>query len=177
MSQQPRIPPLPESEWDETVGAVVSVTGPLNVFTTLARHPELFKAWIGLGTMLLINGTLPARDRELAILRAAHNGACVYEWTHHRRLGKDAGLSEDELTALEGGLDEYFWSPRDRAILSAADELHFSGALTDSSWGALTDHYDEKGLIELVMLIGHYQMLAYALNALGVQLETDDPSA
>src|SRR5256885_3449130 len=102
MSQQPRIPPLPESEWDETVGAVVSAIGPLNVFATLGRHPELFKAWIGLGSMLLMNGTLPARDRELAILRSAHNGACVYEWTHHQQLGRDAGLTEAELSALEG---------------------------------------------------------------------------
>ena len=173
MSQQPRIPPLPESEWDETVAGVVKATGPLNVITTIARHPDLFKAWIGLGTMLLTKGSLPARDRELAILRTAHNCACTYEWTHHAALGRDAGLTDGELTALESGLDEHFWAPRDRAIVSAADELHFAGTLNDVSWAALADHFDEPGLIELVMLIGHYEMIAYTLNALGVQLEAE----
>ncbi len=173
MPQQPRIAPLPESEWDETLAGVVSVIGPLNVITTLARHRELFKAWVGLGTMLLMNGTLPARDRELAILRTAHNAACTYEWAHHVALAKDAGLTDGEITALESGLDEHFWASRDRAIVAAADELHFSGTLNDASWAALADHFDETGLIELVVLIGHYQMLGYALNALGVRLEAD----
>ena len=171
MSQQPRIPPLPESEWDESVAGVVSAIGPLNVITTLARHPELFKAWIELGTMLLLKGTLPARDRELAILRTAHNAACGYEWTHHVSLGGDAGLTDAEITALESGLEEHFWAPRDRAIVAAADELHFAGTLNDASWAALTNHLDEREMIELVMLIGHYQMLGYALNSFGVQLE------
>lgn len=171
MSQEPRIAPLPESEWDETLSGVAQIIGPLNVITTLGRHPELFKAWIQLGTMLLTNGTLPARERELAILRSAHNGGCTYEWTHHVSIARHAGLTDEEITALENGLDEYAWAPADRAIVAAADELHFSGTLGDAGWYALADRFGERELIELVMLIGHYQMLAYALNAFGVQLE------
>jgi alkylhydroperoxidase family enzyme len=153
------------------VAGVVKAIGPLHVITTIARHRELFRAWIGLGTMLLTKGTLPARDRELAILRTAHNAACTYEWTHHVTPGRDAGLTDGEITALESGLDEHRWGPRDQAVVAAADELHFSGTLNDRSWAALTEHFDEPGLIELIMLIGHYQMIAYTLNALSVQLE------
>jgi AhpD family alkylhydroperoxidase len=169
--QTPRIAPLPESEWDETVAGVVSVTGPLNIFTTLGRHPDLFKSWIGFGTMLLIEGTLPARDRELAILRAAHNNGCTYEWTHHARLAHQAGLDDAEIAALTAGLDEHSWAPADRAVVAAADELHTTRTLSQASWEALSARFDERGMIELVILVGHYTMLAFALNALRVQPE------
>jgi AhpD family alkylhydroperoxidase len=171
--ETPRIKPLPENEWDETVAGVVSVTGPLNIFTTLGRHPELFKSWIGFGTMLLLEGRLPARDRELAILRAAHNNACTYEWTHHVRLGHDAGLNDAEIAALAAGLDEHPWAPADRAVVAAADELHTTKTLSGGSWASLSERFDEPGLIELVILIGHYTMLAFALNALNVQPEEE----
>lgn len=177
MSQEPRIAPLPQSEWDDTLAGVVSAIGPLNVVTTLGRHPELFKAWIGLGTMLLTRGTLPARDRELAILRTAHNGGCAYEWTHHVRIAQEAGLTDEEISALEYGLDEYAWAPADRMVVAAADELHFSGTLGDAAWNTLAERYEERELIELIVLIGHYQMLAYALNSFGVQLEADAKSS
>ncbi|HEX2314765.1 MAG TPA: carboxymuconolactone decarboxylase family protein [Thermomonospora sp.] len=167
--QPPRLAPLDESSWDEVLRGVVATTGPLNIFTTLGRHPELFRAWIGFGSMLLLGGTLSARERELAILRAAHNNDCAYEWDHHVRIGRDAGLTDEEITALAGELDAHAWAPEDWAIVAAADELHATSTLSDAVWSVLSRRLDERGLIELVMLIGHYQMLAYALNALRVQ--------
>ncbi|MFI6516660.1 carboxymuconolactone decarboxylase family protein [Spirillospora sp. NPDC050679] len=167
----PRIPPLPEGEWGEVLRAVVAATGPLNVFTTLGRHRELFDSWIGFGSMLLMKGTLSARVRELAILRTAHLRSCSYEWTHHHRLGLDAGLTEVEIAALRLDLDGHAWDGADRAVLAAVDELHERGTLGDAAWDALAGRFDERGLIELVILVGHYQMLAFALNALRVQAD------
>ncbi|MCW2940615.1 MAG: carboxymuconolactone decarboxylase [Actinomycetia bacterium] len=171
MPGTPRIKPLPENEWDTVLSAVASTTGPLNIFTTLGRHPDLFKAWIGFGSMLLLKGTLPPRDRELAILRTAHLSGCAYEWGHHVRIGGEAGLSGTEIAALAAGLDDHPWAPGDRAVVAAADELNATGTLGDATWSALAERFDERGLIELVILIGHYRMLAYGLNALRVQPE------
>ncbi|MFA1547510.1 carboxymuconolactone decarboxylase family protein [Actinomadura chokoriensis] len=167
----PRFDPLPEDEWDEVLQAVAATTGPLNVFTTLARHPELFRAWIGFGSMLLLKGTLGARDRELAILRTAHLRSCDYEWDHHRGLGRDAGLTEAEIAALRLDLDGHDWGDDDHMVLAAADELHASGTLSDATWTELATRFGERELIELVMLIGHYHMVAFTLNALRVQNE------
>lgn len=171
--ETPRVPPLPENEWDDVLKKLVGTTGPLNVFTTLGRHPELFRAWIGLGSMLLISGTLSPRVRELAILRAAHNNHCEYEWGHHTRLGRDAGLTDEEIAALRGALGAHPWAPDDWVVVAAADELHATATLSDAVWSALAERFDEPGLIELVILVGHYQMLAYALNALRVQPEEE----
>jgi AhpD family alkylhydroperoxidase len=167
----PRVDPLPEREWDDVVRAVTETIGPLNVITTLARHPELFRSWIGLGSMLLMNGTLAARDRELAILRTAHHRSCAYEWDHHRRVALDAGLTEEEIAALRKDPEEHGWSRGDRMVLAAADELHEGGTISDATWTELSARFGERELIELVMLIGHYHMVAFALNALRVQHE------
>ena len=151
--------------------AVTDTTGPLNVFTTLARHPSLFQSWIGLGSALLMGGLLPGRDRELAILRTAHHRSCEYEWAHHRGLALDAGLTGDEIDAIRRGLDDHPWGDDDRAVLAAADELHERATVTDATWAELSARFGERELIELVMLIGHYHMVALALNALRVQDE------
>ncbi|GAA2406948.1 hypothetical protein GCM10010191_13930 [Actinomadura vinacea] len=165
----PRVPPLPEAEWNETLKVVAATVGPLNIFTTLGRHRELFDSWLGFGSMLLLKGTLTGRVRELAILRTAHLASCEYEWAHHHRIGLDAGLAEAEIAALRLGLDEHPWDAADRAVLTAVDELHADGTLGDRTWAALAGRLGENELIELVVLIGHYHMLAFALNALRVR--------
>jgi 4-carboxymuconolactone decarboxylase len=167
----PRFDPLPEEEWDDVLKAVVATTGPLNIFTTLARHPGLFHSWIGFGSMLLTRGTLAARDRELAILRTAHHRSCDYEWDHHRGLALAAGLTEAEIAAVRLGPDGHDWGDGDRVVLTAADELHERGTIADATWTELSTRFGERELIELVMLIGHYHMVAFTLNALRVQNE------
>lgn len=167
----PRLHPLPEDAWDDVLKAVAATTGPLNIFTTLARHPDLFHSWIGFGSMLLMKGTLGDRDRELAIMRTAHHRSCGYEWDHHRGLALGAGLAEDEIAALALDIDAHDWSDDDRMVLTAADELHASGTLSDATWTELATRFGERELIELVVLIGHYHMVAFALNALRVQNE------
>jgi AhpD family alkylhydroperoxidase len=169
----PRLDPLPEEEWDDVLKAVVDSTGPLNIFTTLARHPKLFESWIGFGSRLLWTGTLPARDRELAILRTAHHRSCGYEWDHHRGIGLAAGLTEAEIAAIRLDLDRHSWGDEDRMVLTAADELHERGTICDATWTELSTRFGERELIELVMLIGHYHMVAFALNALRVQNEEE----
>ncbi|MGW0805309.1 carboxymuconolactone decarboxylase family protein [Nonomuraea sp. NPDC002799] len=159
----PRVEPLPSEEWDEFIRA-----NPYNVFATLARHPRLYREWLRFGGVLL-DGTLPARDRELAILRTAFHSGSAYEWAHHARLGRRAGLTEQEIESVRE--PDALWSVEDRLVLQVADDLHYAGDLTDATWAALCDRYDEAGRIELVMLVAHHRMLAMVLRTLRVQLE------
>ncbi|GIH99386.1 carboxymuconolactone decarboxylase family protein [Planobispora takensis] len=168
----PRVEPLPPEQWDPFLTRVVEGTGPYHVFTTLARHPALFQAWIGFGAALLY-GTLSARDRELAILRTAHHRGSAYEWAQHVRLAREAGLTDAEIEAVRTRGE---WSPADRLVLDVADELHARGDLADATWEALCARYDEPGRIELVMLVAHYDMLAVVLNTLRVPLEEPGPA-
>jgi alkylhydroperoxidase family enzyme len=167
---------LPPQEWDEVVRTVLDAAPggrerPVNVFTTLARHPKLFRDWIRLGGRLLAGSSFSPRERELAILRTAHNCGSEYEWAQHERIGLASGLDTREVEAARHALGEHDWEPGERLVLEAADELHATNTLGDATWARLAERYDEHQLIELPMLVGHYTMLAFALNALGVQVE------
>jgi 4-carboxymuconolactone decarboxylase len=165
---------LPEGEQDERAKALlgdVAVSGPAsNIFTTLVRHPGLFRRWLPFGGKLLA-GRLPARDRELLILRTAWLCDAEYEWGQHVALGRQAGLSEGEIERVKDGPGDPAWSGDEAVLLRAADELHGDACISDETWASLAARYDQPQLIEIPMLVGHYHLVAFALNSLGVQLE------
>jgi AhpD family alkylhydroperoxidase len=142
---------------------------PPHVFTTLARNRGLFRRWLWFAGGLMPGGKLPRRDTELVILRVAHNSGCDYERHHHEQLGRRAGLSAEEIERVGEGPDAQGWSPRQVRLLRAADELHADGRIGDGLWAELSAELDDRLLIELCLLIGHYEMLAMTLNTLRVQ--------
>ena len=107
------------------------------------------------------------------ILRVAHLRDCEYERRQHFRLGRRAGLSDEDLGRIVEGPHAAGWSDRERAILSAVDELHESGDIGEEGWSALRGHLDERCLIELCMLVGHYEMLATTIETLRIQPDAD----
>jgi AhpD family alkylhydroperoxidase len=173
----PRIPPGARREIGWVNAGIVRVLGlatggrPPNVFTTLARHHGLFRRWLWFAGALMPGGKLPRAETELVILRVAHNTGCDYEWGHHERLGKRAGLGAEEIARVRSGPGAEGWSERQALFLRAADELHGEGRIGDELWAELARQLDEVRLIELCMLVGHYEMLAMTLNSLGVEPE------
>ncbi|MFE9258181.1 carboxymuconolactone decarboxylase family protein [Streptomyces sp. NPDC006879] len=172
----PRIEPLPRDEWAALLPTLpYPLPGqedqPLNIFTVLARHPELFRHWVGFAGLLLFCGRLPPRTRELAILRTAHLSSCSYEWEHHAPIAQKTGISLQAIAAISRSQPGAPLSPPDRLIIAATDELHRTGDLRDDTWAKLRALHDEPQLIELVLLIGQYKMLATALRTLRVPLE------
>lgn len=145
--------------------------GENNIFSTFARNPELMQAWLPFGGHLLIAGTLPARDRELAILRTGFNCDSEYEWGQHVRISLDIGIEREAIDRVAAGPDAEGWTDAERALLRACDELHADSRIGDDTWAVLAAAYDEKQLIELTILIGHYHLVAFALNSFGVQLD------
>jgi alkylhydroperoxidase family enzyme len=174
-ASSPRIPPLPADEQDEQArellaGVRVTDAPAANIFATLVRHPGLFRRWLPFGGKLL-TGKLPARDRELLILRTAVLCRAEYEWGQHRLIGMASGISESELDLVREGPGTAGWDSFDAALLTAADELHSQAVIADATWQTLASRYDERQLVEVPMVVGHYHMVAFTLNSLGVQLE------
>jgi alkylhydroperoxidase family enzyme len=171
----PRIPPGGRDDVGvvnrvvATVAGRVAGTGPPNLFTTLGRHRGLFRRWLWFAGGLMPGGRLPRRDTEMVILRVALNCDCAYEWDHHVHLGGRAGLTPEDVERVRLGPDAPGWSPRQTALLRAADELHELRDVTDDTWAALRDHLDDRDLVELCLLVGHYEMLAMTINSLGIQ--------
>ena len=106
------------------------------------------------------------------ILRVAHNCQCEYEWRHHERLGEAAGLSRADVERTRGDRAAPEWSERQVALLWAADDLHGRRELSDEAWTELSRHFTEPELIQLCLLIGHYEMLAMTINSLRIEPDT-----
>lgn len=173
MTDAPRLAPLGPDERDERTAELLAALrfqpdGPdLNLFATLARHPRLLKRWSAFGGVLLLRGALPARDREVLILRTAANCGADYEWGHHLDIGAATGLTRPEMDALAGP-DA---ASVDAVLVAAADELHADGVIGDDTWAALAARYDEEQLIEVPMVVGQYHLVAFTLRSLGIQRE------
>jgi alkylhydroperoxidase family enzyme len=177
---RPRIAPGSRAEIGRVNLAIARLIGAAsgggtpNVFTTLGRNRRLFRAWLRFAGRLMPGGALPRAHTELVILRVAHNCSCDYEWGHHEHLGRAAGLGSGEVERVRAGPGAAGWTEPQRLFLRAADELHEHRTISDELWEELRGLLDEPRLIELLMLIGHYEMLAMTLNALAVQ---PDPPA
>jgi alkylhydroperoxidase family enzyme len=178
---KPRIAPGARREIGLLNAAIVRLIGlasrgrPPHVFTTLARHRGLFRRWLWFAGGLMPGGKLPRRETELVILRVAHNAGSEYEWGHHERIGRRAGLAQEEIERVREGAAAPGWSTREALLLEVCDALRESGDIDDDLWGRLTPSFTEVELIELCMLVGHYEMLAKTLASLRVA--PDFPSA
>jgi alkylhydroperoxidase family enzyme len=164
--------PLPVDAWDDETRALLGDGRTLNIFATLAHHPKLMKRWLVFGSHVLAKTTLPARDRELLILRTGWNCRSPYEWGQHVVIGRDSGLSDDEISRVADGPDAAAWDAFDAVLLRAADELHDDACLTEATYRAVAEHYSNQQLLDLVFTVGQYHVVAMALNSFRV--ERDD---
>jgi 4-carboxymuconolactone decarboxylase len=170
---RPRVPPVTTP--DEEQAALLAKTPlttdgqPLNLFATLAHNPRLLRRFNALGGFFLRHGDVPARERELVILRVAARTGSVYEHAQHVVIGEQVGLSRDEIGRTGGSLES--WSDEDRALLRFVDEMIDSDGAEVTTWEALHGRYSDAQMLELSLLVGFYRMLAAFLVVVAVQVE------
>jgi alkylhydroperoxidase family enzyme len=185
----PRIPPLPPKEWSPEMRGALAALRPqhprhpfpqtegrpkaLNALGTLARHPELTRAFNTFNGYILFASTLSPRQRELLVLRVAALRDSDYEWEQHAVLAADVGLEEDEVTRIALGPDAPGWSALDQAMVRAVDELVGEAKVSDATWKVLADGLDEQQLMDLVFTVGAYEVLAMAFRSFDVELDED----
>ncbi len=157
--------PLPEPGGDRPKG--------LNVLGTLARHPALTRAFNTFNGHVLFATTLSERQRELLILRVAALRRADYEWAQHAVMAGDAGLDRAEVARIAEGPDAPGWSPLDKALLRAVDELVGDALISDDTWRGLASELDERQLMDLVFTVGAYDLLAMAFRSFGLELDED----
>lgn len=170
----PRVPPLSDEDMPIEIKEMFGEAPLLNIFRTLSHHPDLFRRWMVFGSHVLSKSTLPAREREIAILRVGHLRDSGYEWTQHVRIALDCGLSEAEIRNIRKGADAPEWTDAERALLRATDELVEDAFVTDATWTRLVAHFDQKQVLDLVFAVGQYNLVSMALNTLGVQVEEEN---
>ena len=177
MNPEPRIAPLQPPYSPEIAESLRkwmppgSPMPPLALFRTLAQFPALSERMRGLGALLLGRGMVPARLRELIILRTCARCGAEYEWGVHvtafaAAVGIDAELvhtttaAELAPTDDDGGL-----------VLRLADELHDSSRVSPALWESLAARFATEQLVEMLAIAGFYHLIAYVVNGAAVTLE------
>jgi alkylhydroperoxidase family enzyme len=192
-----RIDPLPPKQWPPAMREALAALRPanathpappregrpkgLNILGTFARHPALAHAYNVFNGHVLYATTLSGRQRELLVLRVAALRRSEYEWRQHAVLAGDVGLDGDEVAAIAAGPDAGSWSPLERAMLRAVDELVAGARVSEETWAVLAASLSTEQLVDLVFTVGAYDCLAMAFGAFGVDLDEDlvalaDPS-
>ena len=173
--RQPRIQPVTEADWTDdsrpTLAANAARGQVLNVFATVARHPKLLKRWVVFANHVLNGNTLPARERELVILRTGFLCRSGYEWAQHASIGRQAGLTNVDIVRIMHGPTADGWTDGDRSLLRATDQLVADHFIDDAVWAELAAVWSEQQLMDLVFTVGQYTLVSMALNTFGVQLE------
>ena len=169
----PRIAPMTDAEMDADQKELLVPMGGrvLNIFRTLVRAPKALRGFLGWGNYVLSRrNDLPAREREIVILRVGFLCKSGYEFTQHTRIGLNEGLSADEIERIKRGAGAG-WSAADAVLIKAADELHADQFITDATWAELGRHYSEKQCMDVVFTVGQYTQVSMMLNTFGVQLD------
>lgn len=173
-----RIKALEADECDAEARAVLERFGteePFNIFKTLCNHPQLLRRWLVFANHVLGKSTLPARERELLILRIGWLCQAGYEWGQHVLIGREAGLSGAEIQRIKQGPEAEGWSEGDRLLLQAVDELHADAHISDVTWAALATEWSTQQLMDIVFTVGQYNMVSMVLNSFGVQPDAGLP--
>jgi len=150
-----------------------SAMEPLVLFRTLVVHDDLAARMRPLGAGILGHGRIEPREREIVIHRTCALEGAEYEWgVHAVAFGKAVGLTDGQLAAtVKGNAADPAWSEPDRLLIRLCDELHDSCTVSDSLWSELAERYREDQLLELVVTVGWYRLVAGVINAARIELE------
>ena len=144
----------------------------LNVFRMMAHAEHDFRPLVGLGTAILGRQKLSAKLRELAILRVATLSAARYEWVQHVPIARAAGASELEIEALErADLNAECFGPVERIALHFTTEVVRDVRAQDRTFAELARHLSPQEIVELILTIGYYMMIARLLETTAVDLD------
>lgn len=166
---EPPYPPDIQGQFDR----IMRGAPPLTLFRVMAGHPRAWDKFRAGG--LLDPGPLSLREREIVIDRTTALNACEYEWGVHVAIfAGPARLTGDEVRAtVLGDAKSSCWSPAEQAMIAAVDALHHRATLDDAEFAALSAHYDNAQILEIMLLCGFYRTVSYLANGLRLPLEAN----
>ncbi|MEO8321551.1 MAG: carboxymuconolactone decarboxylase family protein [Bradyrhizobium sp.] len=175
MSQtKPRLAPL-EPPYTPQIQAqfdrIMRGAPPLMLFRVMAGHSRAWEKFRAGG--LLDRGPLSLRQREIVIDRTCARNACEYEWgVHVTTFAEAAHLTAEQVRAtVRDAADAACWSEAEQALIAAVDGLHERATLDDAEFKALSAHYDEAQILEIILLCGFYRTVSYLANTMALPLE------
>jgi alkylhydroperoxidase family enzyme len=144
----------------------------LNVFRMMAHATTDFRPLIGLGTAILGRQKLSAKLRELTILRVAALSRARYEWVQHVPIAQATGATEAQVAALEcGDIAADAFDPTEQAVLRFTTEVLRDVRASDAAFAEVARHLSPQEIVELVVTVGYYMLIARLLETTAVDLD------
>jgi alkylhydroperoxidase family enzyme len=167
-----RLPYVDLEQTTEEVRTLLERLAPLRIYRMVAHAESAFRPFLRLGNAILAKQELSPRLRELAILRIASLSGANYEWVQHVAIARGAGVREEQIEALERReVEGSEFSDDERAVLRFTTELVSGARASDETFGELGERFTHREIVELILAIGYYMMVARLLETTGVDLD------
>jgi AhpD family alkylhydroperoxidase len=150
-------------------GSILAERGEiLLLYRVLLNSAPLAAGWERLLTAVRNRSSLPAHLRELIILRVAVLNRAPFEFDAHLPVARKSGVSEAKIAALRAeGIGDVF-TPLERSVLILTDTMTRNVQVPDWQFEPLREHFDARGLVELVATVAAYNMVSRFLEALNI---------
>ena len=147
----------------------------INLNRALVNSPEGARAFSRLGGFIRSKSRLDGRLRELAILQVGYLTRSRYEYSHHIKIGRDFGVSDDDIRALiaETSGEPSSLEPLAKAVLRAAREMVTGLAVSDATFAELSAGLDNECLTDLVITVAFYCGVVRLLESLQIDVEPE----
>jgi len=146
---------------------------PINLTRLLVNSPGMAKAFHGIGGYIRNKSTLDSRLRELAILQVGWMEKSEYEFTHHVKIGKEFGVTDEDIQGLfletEGKPSKL--DPLTKAVLKGAREMVRNIGMSDETFAEIKKHLSNEHMTDLVLTIAFYCAVVRVLATMKIDNE------
>ncbi|WP_454692142.1 carboxymuconolactone decarboxylase family protein [Achromobacter aloeverae] len=139
----------------------------LNLYAMLLNSPPIAEGWLNYLTAVRQKARLPARIRELMIMRVAVLNGAEYEFEQHMPFARREGLTEQQMQDLRSD-DVASFSEAEQAALAYCDEMTRTIRVKDATFAALARHYAPQDIVDITATVAAYNMVSRFLEALQV---------
>jgi alkylhydroperoxidase family enzyme len=146
---------------------------PINLYRALANSPGGLESFSFLGEWIRFHTKLDPRLREIVILTVGVLSESDYEFSHHVKIGKDFGLSDEDIEGVLGQARENKsdLGEGERLLIKATREVTLAGALSEATAAELRRQLNDETFVEFVLIAAHYACVVRVLASLQVDVE------
>jgi alkylhydroperoxidase family enzyme len=171
----PRLAPIPAVAAKAREAMAELPVNAVNLMATMAHNGAVARGINRLAQVAVLEGAVPRRQVEIAVLRMGWNCQAVYEFGQHTLFGREAGLTDAEIYATTRPISDGAWSDAERAVLRLVDDLYADDCVSDSTWAEVTEHFSSADIVQLIAAAGCYRLVSGLANSAGVELDEGVP--
>ena len=172
MTISPRVPPVAEADRSDEQKQLLGPWGRMNFSAVLVNHPKLYRSFMPVIAKVIAETDLPPRDRQIVVHRTLALSDEIYESRHHELISHGAGLSDADIAAAR--TDDASLTPFEHLLVKATDQLVHSRRIDDPTWAALSERYSRVQMMELLAVVGVYNMMSMLTLGCEIQLEDEE---